>query len=40
MFPLPLGVKIRFKVHQPIEAHVHTFKQIYEYCIEEIEEEL
>lgn len=40
MFPLPLGVKIRFKVHQPIEAQVHTFKQIFEYCKEEIEEEL
>ena len=40
MFPLPLGVKIRFKVHQPIEANVHNFEQIYEYCWREIEEEV
>lgn len=40
MFPLPLGVKIRFKVHQPIEANVHTFRQIYDHCLSEIEEAL
>lgn len=40
MFPLPLGVRIRFKVHQPIEANVHNFKQIYDYCFSEIEEEV
>ena len=40
MFPIPLGTKIRFKVHQPIEANVHNFKQIFEYCISEIEEEV
>jgi 1-acyl-sn-glycerol-3-phosphate acyltransferase len=40
MFPLPLGVKIRFKVHQPIEANVHTFEQIFEHCHSEIAEEV
>jgi 1-acyl-sn-glycerol-3-phosphate acyltransferase len=40
MFPLPLGVKVRFKVHQPIEANVHTFQQIYDYCLSEIQEEV
>ncbi len=40
MFPLPLFTKIRFKVHQPIEANVHSFEQIYEHCWSEIEEEV
>lgn len=40
MFPLPVGVKIRFKVHQPIEAAVHSFDQIFDYCYSEIEEEV
>jgi 1-acyl-sn-glycerol-3-phosphate acyltransferase len=40
MFPLPLGLKIRFKVHQPIEANVHTFEQIFEHCHSEIAEEV
>lgn len=40
MFPLPLGVKVRFKVHQPIEANVHSFQQIYDYCLNEIHEEV
>jgi 1-acyl-sn-glycerol-3-phosphate acyltransferase len=31
MFPLPIGVKIRFKVHKPIEIKSHTFDEIMEY---------
>ncbi len=31
MFPLPIGIKIRFKVHQPIEANSHTFDEIIQY---------
>lgn len=40
MFPIPIGTKIRFKVHQPIEANVHSFDQIFDYCFSEIEEEV
>ncbi len=40
MFPLPLGVKVKFKVHRPIEANVHSFQQVYDYCVSEIEEEV
>ena len=31
MFPLPIGVKIRFKVHKPIEIKSHKFDEIMEY---------
>ncbi len=39
-FPLPVGVKIQFKVHEPISAKAHTFKEIYDYCHDVISKEL
>jgi 1-acyl-sn-glycerol-3-phosphate acyltransferase len=32
MFPLPVGLNIKFKVHKPIEGSSHSFDQIFEYC--------
>ncbi len=31
-FPLPLGTKIQFKVHESISAQDYDFKEIYTYC--------
>jgi 1-acyl-sn-glycerol-3-phosphate acyltransferase len=39
-FPLPIGTKIQFKVHSPISAKAHSFKEIYDYCYSEISKEV
>jgi 1-acyl-sn-glycerol-3-phosphate acyltransferase len=36
MFPIPLGTKIQFKVHQPFSAENHTFDEVYDYCLKTI----
>ena len=40
MFPLPIGVKIKFKVHQPITANTHPFNELFEHCRNVIEKEI
>jgi len=40
MFPLPVGVKIQFKVHQPIRANSLTFNALFEHCRIKIENEI
>lgn len=40
MFPLPVGLKIKFKVHKPIQAHLHSFEDIFEHCRTKIAEEI
>lgn len=36
MFPLPVGVKIQFKVHQPIKASSNNFNELFEHCKDKI----
>ncbi|RRO15929.1 lysophospholipid acyltransferase family protein [Flavobacteriaceae bacterium 14752] len=40
MFPLPVGINIRFKVHQPIKASSLKFDELFEHCKNKIENEI
>lgn len=40
MFPLPVGTKIKFKVHQSISAKTNSFEAIYNYCYDTILKEV
>jgi len=40
IFPIPVGTKIKFKVHQPISGEGLNFRSVYEYCLNSINEEL
>lgn len=40
MFPIPIGVKVRFKVHEPIEANKYPFNYTFEYTRNAIKNEI
>lgn len=40
MFPMPLGLKIKVKVHEPIQASAHDFETCYNHCLAMITREI
>ena len=40
MFPIPIGLKINFKVHQPLKADSGSFVEVFEHCKREIFQEI